>query len=422
MIEVKPFRATVYNQAKIRDLSKVVCPPYDVISAEDQEFFHKIHPHNFIRLILGRQTPYDNAEHNRYTRAKDELNSWLKEGALKKIGYNSFLFYQQRYVYDGQPRERLGFMGLMKLATNKRSKIFPHENTQLAAKEDRFQLMSSVKANLSPIFVLFHDEKKVVERIFQKHVLSKKPLIDITDKDGMQHTVWCLDDQKLIARIQRSLRSKQIFIADGHHRYEVGLSFREHMRKMHKKKITLPRPYEYIMTYFTDLDPKRLQILPVHRVIRSEFKKERLNEFFTVRKEIDQKKMFQLLKREEDKGFSFGLYYQKRFSFLKLKDIPTVSKNTEGISVSEWLDVGILQNKIFPALSIKVDDVLYVKDAQKCIAMVDGHDAKAVFFLNPVRSEQLSAIASLGEKMPPKSTYFYPKALSGLAINKFEIA
>ena len=178
----------------------------------------------------------------------------------------------------------MGFIGLLRLAKDRESKIFPHENTQAAAKEDRFQLIEKVRANLSPIFVLFQDDKEVIETTFDKSFKNADPIIDVTDRDDVRHMLWCLDDKNLIAKLEKTVSGKDIFIADGHHRYEVGLAFRDHMKKMHKKKVTLPRSYEYLMTYFTDMNSDKLQILPVHRVVKKKINEKQLGEIFEIKK------------------------------------------------------------------------------------------------------------------------------------------
>ena len=422
MTEVKSFKGTVYNSQKVKDLSKVFCPPYDVISKKDQDMYHKNSPENYIRIILGKDLPKDNSRDNKYTRAKKTFDRWNKAGILKEDKENCLYFYSQEYIYKGERKNRIGFIGLLKLRHSpKKSKIFPHENTHTEAKEDRLKLMNKLKSNFSPVFVLFSDKDKIIERIFDKYLLGSDPFIDISDKDKIKTKLWKLTDDEAIKRLKEYMKDKNIYIADGHHRYEVAQIFCN-SRKKKKKSFSGKEDFDYIMTYFTDLNSKELQILPIHRVLkRMPADINALQGDFSIEKIKDKYDLIILLRKAGLAEHAFGLYKDGKFYLLRFNHpskldqyIPVGSRDFKN------LDVSILQYIVFKKLKVKDKDLIYVKDEDQAINMVDEDKADAVFFLNPVKIHQLRTIATGGEKMPPKSTYFYPKLLSGLVVNQFD--
>ncbi|MDP3014798.1 MAG: DUF1015 domain-containing protein, partial [Candidatus Subteraquimicrobiales bacterium] len=267
MTQIKAFPATIYNQEKVKSLDKVFCPPYDIISQEDQEFYYQLHPQNFIRLILNKKEASDDSSSNRYTRAKKTFENWQEEQVLVKDKQDCLYFYLQEYLWRGEKRKRMGFIALMRLEEEAEKKIFPHEKTHLGPKEDRLELLKNVRANLSPIFVLFSDKEKNIVRVWSEKLCQEKPFIDSTDKDKVNHKLWRVYDGKLVNRIVADMRDKSIFIADGHHRYEVALEFRRQMIAQ-KGSSTGKEDFNYVLTYFTNLDSKDLLILPTHRLVK----------------------------------------------------------------------------------------------------------------------------------------------------------
>src|SRR3989338_707873 len=267
MAEIKPFKAVHYNSEKVKHLAKVVCPPYDIISPEDQDTYYNRSEYNFIRIHLSKSKPKDDEHSNKYTRAKETFEEWLKNGILIEDDRPCIYFYKQEYAVRGEKYTRLGFISLMKLPDEEKSKVFPHENTHSQAKEDRLQLWSNIKANCSSIFVCFSDYERKVEKRFAKKVSLDKPFIDIVDDYKVRHMLWRLADPKLIQEIGNSLNGQQLFIADGHHRYEVAQQYRK-IKMRGRSKSDQEEPFNYLMTYFTNMDSKNLQIFPIHRIVK----------------------------------------------------------------------------------------------------------------------------------------------------------
>ncbi len=417
MPQIKPFKAVYYNPDKIDDLSKVVCPPYDVISPEEQIRYHQLHPNNYIHILLGLERPTDDRYNNKYVRARKTFESWQNKRVLVEDAKPSVYYYRQEYVLKGQKLSRLGFISLMRLHEKEDSKIFPHENTHSRAKQDRFRLWRNTKADLSPIFVCFSDKDKTVEKIFTHVVSMDQPMIDVTDQDKVRHMVWRLDDQDLINEMKHCLADQKLFIADGHHRYEVALQYRR-FRLKKKKRSNGQEAFNFIMTYFSNIDAKDLLILPIHRVAKKiKIDESMLDQFFRIDKVRSKEELQILLTKAGLNEHAFGLYTRDRCRLLRLKNKLLIDEHIEeGSREYRSLDATILKNFILDHAGVKSEDIIYTKDMNEGVHMVNRKMATACFIMNPVRVEQLKAIALNGEKMPPKTTYFYPKVLSGLTV------
>lgn len=426
MAEIKPFRGVLYNPKKV-DIEKVVTPPYDVISQSAQTRFYRTDKHNAIRLILGKEEKKDTPNNNRYTRANIFLTSWLKEKILARDKKPAIYIYTQEYLYKGKRRKRFGFIALMKIEDPRESGVLPHEYTLQKPKEDRFNLISKTKANLSPIFSLFEDKKNSMNILLKSFTKNKEPLF-ITEQEGVVHRLWRADSEKIIKKITAEMNGKKIFIADGHHRYEVALIYRNKMRKSG----AFTGSMNYVMMYFSNLsEGNNLTILSTHRVVRNieGFDESaiifKLKKYFDVKKTRRIEDLFERLEKPTREKHVFGMNAGKgKFYLLALKKnlSPEVLIESDKTPSLKRLDVTILHeviiNKILciknPESSIK-----YVRNELDASKLVESGFYKIAFFLRPTKVTQMKKIAEKGEMMPQKSTYFYPKLLTGLVINKF---
>jgi len=399
----------------------VVCPPYDVISPEEQNYYHNLHPCNFTHIDLGKEKKNDGLKDNKYTRAKKIFDEWLKKGVMIQDERPCLYFYKQDYTVMGQKHSRLGFMSLMELQDEENSKVHPHENTHAHAVDDRLRLTRALHANLSPIFVCYSDKEKKVEKVFNKKIVMEPPLVNVTDHDGVKHRLWRLDEPLLIKEIDGSLDGQNLFIADGHHRYKVAQEYRR-AKQIRRKSLRGQESFNFVMTYFTNLDSKDLQIFPMHRIIKH-FPRdiEFLEKFFRVDKVVDKDDLLILLARAGCHEYAFGLYSRDGIKLLRLKNKLLINEYiTKGSKEYRSLDAIILKAFVFDQIGIKSEDIIYTRDFQEAIQAVNRREADASFIMNPVKIEQLKAIALNGERMPPKTTYFYPKVLSGLAVYKMD--
>jgi len=407
MVKIKPFRAIFYNQKLITDLSKVICPPYDVITPEDRKKYYILHPFNMINLILSK----NKGKIDKYTHAKKIFFDWLNRRILEEDKNECFYLYEQNYLFREQKKRRLGFLGLLYLGDNK--EIFGHEHTREEPKEDRFLLLKSVRANLCPIFLLFSNKKKILNSIY-KLSSKKTPFIDIQDLDKVNHRLWRVDQDNLIKKLKAFFKRQPLFIADGHHRYEVSCVYRDLKRK-EAKNFTGEEDFNYILAYFTDVESKGLNVLPVHRAIK---KNDKILKILKIYFEIEEKKsmseLFRTMKKLS-KNHIFGMYKDKNFFSLCLKKDVLLDK----IIDKSTTDVQIL-NSLLKESNIGKKDLIYSQDDKRIIEAVDRGEAKIGFFLNPLKIEQILEISLKRERLPLKSSYFYPKLPSGLVINKFK--
>ncbi|MBL7157843.1 MAG: DUF1015 domain-containing protein, partial [Candidatus Omnitrophica bacterium] len=264
MAKIKPFRGILYDRKKV-NIAKVVTPPYDVISATMQDRFYKRDKFNIVRLVLGEKSKKDTPNNNRYTRAGKTLDNWMRNKIFVKDKNPSIYIYAQEYLHKGKKRTRVGFIALMKIEDPKKSGVLPHEYTLTKPKEDRLNLILKTEANLSSIFTLFEDKQNKVNKILKRFIKSKSPLFTL-EAEGVIHKLWQMDERNAIERIQSHMRDKKIFIADGHHRYEVALAYKKMMLKRKKFK----KSYGDIMMYFSSLSESgNLTILSTHRVINN---------------------------------------------------------------------------------------------------------------------------------------------------------
>ncbi|MDP2937699.1 MAG: DUF1015 domain-containing protein [Candidatus Omnitrophota bacterium] len=425
MAKIEPFRAIIYNPGEIKSLSSVVCPPYDIISPLQQQYYHGLHPHNLIHILLGKNIPGE----DKYRRAAHLFKDWQRDKILVPDRSPAIYFYSQQYSLKGEKRTRLGFIARLYLE-DKDSTIYTHEHTHLEPKEDRLKLLKVVKANLSPIFVIFPDKKRVIQHIYQKYIQGKLPFVDIVNDEKVAHKLWRLDSPDILDGIKAKMQNENIFIADGHHRYEVACAYRDEM----KKKLAAPAPeagFNYILAYFTNTDSSGLTILPIHRLVKFASKPDKpkfilsMKDYFDVEEIKDKIRFFFLMEKGGRSEHVLGMYYDKKYRLLRLKNIKILDRLICDKPLEfRSLDVSILNYIVLKkVLGIDLEDedaLIFSPNVNELIEKVDNDDSHIAFFLNPVRIQQIVSVALTGQKMPAKSTYFYPKVLSGLVINKHE--
>ncbi len=453
MALIVPFRGIHYDSRKMGDLRDVVAPPYDVISPEAQNAFYQRHPQNVIRLILNKETPKDNPRDNRYTRAASHYRAWLKEGILVRHSIPHFYFLEEEFESsvhdlasgDSSPRKKVrrGFIGLTRLEEFAAGVVLPHEKTQTKPKADRLALMEACQANFSQIFSLYPDEERVMAPLFEKVLSAGRPAVNITDDEGTRHSLWMVLDPEILRRVTEVMRPKKIFIADGHHRYETALAYRERQRARFPQN-TGTETYHFTMMYLAAMEDEGLLVLPTHRVISglegfqtSAFMKQ-LGADFSIESFIfDSKKegvvRAQFLKElvsRSNQGRALGMLLQgtNQYFLLSLKNNRALDEAAPTLSPTlKALDVTLLHMLIFQRL-LKIGpqelaagkNVLYFKENREAIEAVRSGGGQIAFFLNPTKVYQVRDVSLAGETMPPKSTFFYPKLLSGLVINPLE--
>jgi len=425
MAEIKPFRGFLYNGKKV-DIARAVTPPYDVISRDMQNRFYNAEPYNIIRLILGKEEKRDTPRSNKYTRGSRLLDGWIRDRILVKDARPALYICTQEYLHKGKKRRRIGFIALMKIEDPKESGILPHEYTLDKPKADRTNLITKTKANLSPIFCLFRDKGDRINGILKRFVKSEKALFTV-DREGVTHRLWRADRKNITKEITGCMRGKKIFIADGHHRYEVALAYRNKMRKSKKYK----KNADYVMMYFSNLSKKRnLTILSTHRAVRNipGFRVKRvldaLKKHFLVKAAGNIDSLSARLEKAPGNTHSFGAYFGGKLYqlFLKEKYFASGVTASRKASALKHLDVTILHDLVInEILGVKTPEnsIKYVRSEKDAVSLVREGGYEVAFFLKPTEVSQMTRAAQKGEMMPQKSTYFYPKLLTGLVINKF---
>lgn len=433
MAIIKPFRGLRYNQGVITDMASVMTPPYDVISPQEQERYYQIHPNNIIRLDFGKDLPGDSEKANKYTRAAEFFRAWRKEGILRQEDSPAIYIYDQEFLSDNIWLTRRGFIALVRLEPFDKGSIYPHEQTLPGPKADRLKLTQSCRANLSSIFALFPDETNEIDADLLA-MTSTKPEVDFVDDTGVKNKLWVIKEKQAIDRLVGRMKEKPLFIADGHHRYETALVYKEQMQK-EQSSSQADLPSDYVMMVCVSMNNKGLKILPAHRLVRNikDFRLDRilpvLHESFRIEllgKGCAVKDCMARLNNAPE-THAFIMYAGQEDAYYKLslnneKIIDTIFANDH----PEWrhLDAGILHGVIInKVLGIAADDVTikeyvkYVKEETEAVSLVRSGQYQLAFFLKPTRIEQVKEIASARKVMPPKSTYFYPKLITGIVIN-----
>ncbi len=431
MAEIIPFRGFRYALEKVKDLDLVVTQPYDRISDEDQKVYYERCPYNIVRLTKGKRLPTDNGE-NVYTRAATLLEEWVRKGILKRDEAPSLYVYHQEYEFAG---ERLTRKGVIVLGRLEPKKVHAHERTLKGPKEDRLRLLRATEANFGHIFMLYSDPSRAADRALEAAIAVKRPTMETKDDFGNRHLVWQVADPGVIRKVQGALADKDLYIADGHHRYETAVNF---MRECEEKgwRPAAPESFDARMMTLFDIDSPGMTIRPWHRLVHA------VAGFDAERFSTQVKEDFEVVPRrslaEVEEGMragrarhTFGFYVGKRFATLTLRDESLMDRLITGGQSRDWkrLDVSILHTAIlerFLGIDSKAleeeQNVTYTGDLRGAVEKVDSGKEQALFLVNPTTPDEVRRVADHGEKMPQKSTDFYPKLLTGLVITKMEIA
>ena len=427
MVDIAPFKGITYNKKKV-DVNKVVAPPYDVISKEEQEQLYRKSEYNIVRLILGKEYLDDTGENNRYTRAADFFHRWTDVKILVRSDKPSMYVYEEDYTINGKNKKMRGFIALLKLEGYETGKVKRHEKTLSKPKEDRLKLMKTCNANFDQIFLLYSDPEKKIDEILDRNAKGK-PDYEVKYND-VGHRLWTITRRDDIDEIVKTMKPKPLFIADGHHRYETALNYRNYMREKHPD-FSGDEVFNYMMVQFNNMD-ERLSILPTHRLIHNipelnvDETLEKLKEFFDVEKmvlpENKGEKIVDMLKKKKNKKV-FALYHDKKCYILTLKDISVMNMFGSGSEILRKLDVSILHTLIIEKILGITDvekHVKYTRDENEAVKLVDEGKYQLSLFLNATTLDELKAVSEANENMPQKSTYFYPKQLTGLVMNAIE--
>lgn len=439
LTQIAPFAGLRYNAQIVSDLSTVMTPPYDVISDAERSLYMTRNPYNMIHLILGAEYEADTAEDNRFTRAQALLKQWRDGAVLQQETRPALYLYEQTFELDGAAMTRTGFIGRVRLADYQDGVIFPHEQTLAGPKADLLRLWQACQANLSLIFGVYQDTAQTLEAVFAP-IQSQTPQVRVPHWGEGQHRLWIITDPGVIAQVQRAMHGKPMVIADGHHRYETALALRDAMRRHHAASDPAA-PYEYVLMYCVNIDNPGVVALPTHRLVHH-MPVSRLEQVLRglpwIRLETDrrlpdgeglrqwQHRLELALRQRQGEDNAFAFYAGGDFCYIVTVPAAAAVQQVQVKGASDaWkrLDVSVLHHALLPALqaalSVQEPHVTYARGHDEALgAVAEGHSDLAVL-MSPTPLETMAAIATGGERMPPKSTYFYPKLPTGLVINSF---
>lgn len=420
MAEVAPFQGIKYAVSNLED---VVCPPYDVISSADRDYYHQKHPLNFVRLVLGEEYPSDSDDDDRFTRARGYLDRWIEQGAMSEDSEPAMYVYEQDYVVKGRRRVVRAFICLVKLARYEEGSVLPHENTLSKPKSELIRLIRETRANLDSIYGLYSDPEYALDGILERAVAQPAEL-EAKDKDGVVHRVWTVNSKPDIDAVTAHLATREIVIADGHHRYETALAYRDERRA--QAPCPVDAPYDYVMMTIANVYGPDMTIFPTHRLVRNlgpaeEARLDSLDDLFKVTMVTKES----LVESMAAQGKAIGLYRRGCAQVLVVRE--GICETLPYTSALQCLDLGVLHGLILErALGIDPEqlrqetNLVYTRDEGEAIRRVDDGEFQAAFLLNPIDVEVVLQVARAGERMPQKATYFYPKLLSGLVLRRIK--
>lgn len=435
MPNIQPFQGLRYNLAQVGDLSDVVAPPYDVISPEYQDELYAKHPNNVVRLILNKMNPDDDEANNRYTRAARTLKDWKAEGVLQRDDQPALYVYHQIFTVGGKEYCRKGFMCGCEATPFGEGMIFPHEITMSGPKLDRLMLTTACKTNFSQIFGLYPDAENEVQNILEDAVRGEAPL-EATDKDGVVNRMWIVDDPDVVSKVVALMGPKPIFIADGHHRYETACNYRKQVRE--QGELTLDHPANYVLMVCIAMEDPGLIVMPTHRLFKNvpSFSQEELiskvGDCFRVSTVGEgyrtAHRAWAEIEMLEDQG-TMALYTAKdgKWNLLQLTEagrekMAEVAKEHQ----PEWQELGvaILHSLVIDTLlGLKGHEKpKYVHEVEEVVETLKSEPETypLAALVMPATVQQIQDLSMVRERMPAKSTYFYPKLISGFVFKPLE--
>ncbi|WP_319526370.1 DUF1015 domain-containing protein [uncultured Desulfosarcina sp.] len=437
MATVTPFKGVRYNPDIIGNSADVATPPYDVISPEEQRAFYNRHPNNVIRLILNPSQPTDTATDNPHSRSAACFRQWMEQGVLKREAQPALYLKAIDYPHQGETCTRYGLLARVGLEPFEKRIILPHEKTFSKVRSERLELMKATHCNYCPIFSLYPDESDILGTLIEA-VDPSAPIIDFIDDSNHRHRLWRILDPAVHRQVTTSMQDKRLFIADGHHRYETALEFRDYL-KATDPSFNAAHPANHVLMYLSSMSDPGLIILPAHRLIKAvgpedlQRAVENARTYFDVAefpfasedRQAVERDFLEALGSEKERP-CIGIFGHKAPVFHLLKIKAGVMDELFGGELDaslRSLDVTVLTRLVFMKIlgfdQQRLDDATligYASEAGKALQSIDSGDYDVAFILNPTRIEQVQEVARKGLVMPRKSTYFYPKVKSGLVM------
>jgi uncharacterized protein (DUF1015 family) len=435
--EIQPFRGIHYNESHIQDWSEVICPPYDIISPQEQQELYLKSEHNYIRIESGRELPQDTATDNKYTRSAALFHQWLEEGVLRMDDTPSLYLHDHYFTRHNRQYKRRSLISRVRLEDWDKMVIRPHEGTLTEARGDRLSLLFAMRANTSPILAMYQDNGIQITSILNNQS-QQHPLVRTEMDNNERHDMWVISDIQAIEKIKNTIANRPLYIADGHHRYESALAYRQE-KQAYSGSYSGNEGFNYVMMSLVEFSDPGLMILAPHRLVRGIPKSNidglysKLRAFFSI-EEIDLKHPEVWMRIEEflthtsvPRIVLFGINQESLF-ILTLHNREEVSKMMPYFhsDIYKNLDVSIvdhiiLENLLALSSEKEKESLSFSYDMRDAVNRVRNQEYQLTLLLSPVRPEMIKSISDAGDKMPRKSTYFYPKSPSGLVINRLDL-
>jgi uncharacterized protein (DUF1015 family) len=419
MAEIKAFKGLRYTE-KAGDIKTLCCPPYDIISKEQSKIYHNANPYNVIKLELPRSLS-DDPGVDVYAESGKFLRDWINDGILKNDGTDSIYVYEMEFEIDGANKNVTGFIPLVKVEDISKGIILPHEETLSKDKTDRFNLMESTGCTFSQIYSLYTDKGGEIRELLNT-VQKNKPLVNFTDGENVTHKLWIINDSDITGKIVNLMADKKLYIADGHHRYETALKYRDEHSS------------DYVPMMLVDMEDDGLVILPTHRIVRDleSFDKleimDKCGQYFEISSYLTRKYANEKLSEALNNGEKAFIMYSGDgdYTFLKLKNIEVMKEFMPSAGEAlRNLDVSVLHTLVLERI-FGIDkenmanqvNLTYTRCADEAVCAVDNGEGNCAFLLNACGVSEIEKVVTMGGKMPQKSTYFYPKLTTGLVMNQ----
>lgn len=432
MADVQPLRGIRYFREIVDDLSQIITPPFDVISAEAQERYYQRNPYNVIRLELGKQYPEDDSLDNRYTRSASTYAEWRLHGILRQESAPCYYLYQQEFTYSGKSYTRTSLLARVRLEPWSERIVLPHEHTLAKLKDDRLHLLRACATNFSPLMCMYDDPQSRIRRLLASY--AEHPAIQIRDEVGEMHRLQPITDAAQIALIRDFFAERQLYIADGHHRYETALNYRNEVRAK-RKELYRDDAVNFVMMALIDVDDPGFLVLPTLRMLfnlssamLSKLSPQPLGRYFTVR-ELDKgtadEWLVEQLAQAGAEQPSFVMSTADQNLLLTINEQGRQRMAESGHSEA-WndLDVAVAHMLVLEdLLGISAEDmtkgsyIRFTSEARDALQAVATGTAQAALLLNPTKVRQVVDVAQADDRMPQKSTYYYPKLITGLVLN-----
>ncbi len=436
MAEILPFRGVHYSESLVKDWSEVICPPYDIISPQEQQELYLKSDYNYVRIESGRELPQDTSSDNKYTRSSALFHHWLEQGILRMDDTPSLYLHDHYFSRQRRQYKRRSLISRVRLEEWDKMVVRPHEGTLTEARGDRLSLLFAMQANTSPILAMYEDKGIQLTSLLGNQA-QLQPLVRVMMNNGERHDMWVISDIQVIEKIQGIMANRPLYIADGHHRYESALAYRQEQR-VYSASNSGNEAFNYVMMALVEFSDPGLMILAPHRLVRGIPRSNidelysKLKTFFSI-EEVDLKQP-EIWVRIEDilvhasvpKIVLFGINQESLF-ILTLKNREAVSKMMPYFHsdiyknlVVSIVDHIILENLLALSSEKEKESLAFSYDMHDAVGKVRNQEYQLALLFSPIKPDMIKSIADVGDKMPRKSTYFYPKSPSGLVINRLD--